>query len=66
MVEDKKMRLELRCVDIYHKAHGEKVELAWRTNTSSRSLTPKLEIRNPKFQTNSKFEFGTATARAEY
>lgn len=31
MVEDKKMRLELRCVDVTHRAHGEKVELEWRT-----------------------------------
>src|SRR5580765_4363975 len=31
VVEDKKMRLELRCVDIKHKAHGQKVELEWRT-----------------------------------
>jgi 3',5'-cyclic AMP phosphodiesterase CpdA len=31
MVEDKKMRLELRCVDTSHKDHGQKVELAWRT-----------------------------------
>jgi Icc protein len=30
LVEDKKMSLELRCVDITHKAHGEKVELKWR------------------------------------
>jgi hypothetical protein len=30
-VEDKKMRLELRCVDTTHKAHGQKVELEWRT-----------------------------------
>jgi hypothetical protein len=30
MVEDKKMRLELRCIDTTHKAHGQKVELAWR------------------------------------
>lgn len=30
-VEDKKMSLELRCVDTTHKAHGEKVELEWRT-----------------------------------
>jgi Icc protein len=31
IVEDKKMRLELRCVDIKHKAHLQKVELEWRT-----------------------------------
>jgi calcineurin-like phosphoesterase family protein len=31
IVEDKKMRLELRCVDTAHKAHGQKVELEWRT-----------------------------------
>lgn len=30
IVEDKKMRLELRCVDTSHKAHGQKVELEWR------------------------------------
>jgi Icc protein len=30
MVQDKKMSLELRCVDTGHKAHGEKVELEWR------------------------------------
>jgi len=31
MVEDKKMRLELRCVDTTHKDHGQKVELEWRS-----------------------------------
>jgi len=31
VVEDKKMRLELRCVDTAHKAHGQKVELEWRS-----------------------------------
>jgi 3',5'-cyclic-AMP phosphodiesterase len=31
IVEDKKMRLELRCVDTTHKAHGQKVELEWRS-----------------------------------
>jgi Icc protein len=31
IVEDKKMRLELRCVDTSHKAHGQKVELEWRS-----------------------------------
>jgi len=30
-VEDKKMHLELRCVDTTHKAHGQKVELEWRS-----------------------------------
>jgi len=30
VVEDKKMRLELRCVDTSHKDHGQKVELEWR------------------------------------
>jgi hypothetical protein len=30
VVEDNKMRLELRCVDVSHQAHGEKVELEWR------------------------------------
>jgi 3',5'-cyclic AMP phosphodiesterase CpdA len=29
-VEDKKMRLELRCLDTSHKDHGQKVELEWR------------------------------------
>lgn len=31
VVEDKKMRLELRCVDTSHKDHGQKVELGWRS-----------------------------------
>jgi 3',5'-cyclic AMP phosphodiesterase CpdA len=31
IVEDKKMRLELRCIDTTHKAHGQKVELEWRS-----------------------------------
>jgi Icc-related predicted phosphoesterase len=31
IVEDKKMSLELRCVDTSHKDHGQKVELEWRT-----------------------------------
>jgi hypothetical protein len=31
VVGDKKMRLEMRCVDTTHKAHGEKVELEWRS-----------------------------------
>ena len=31
VVEDKKMRLELRCVDTSHKDHGQKVELEWRS-----------------------------------
>lgn len=31
IVEDKKMRLELRCIDTSHKAHGQKVELEWRS-----------------------------------
>lgn len=31
IVEDKKMNLELRCIDRTHKAHGQKVELAWRS-----------------------------------
>jgi predicted phosphodiesterase len=31
VVEDKKMKLELRCVDTTHKAHGQKVELEWRS-----------------------------------
>jgi Icc protein len=31
IVEDKKMRLELRCIDTTHKAHGQKVKLEWRT-----------------------------------
>jgi Icc protein len=31
VVEDKKLRLEMRCVDTTHKAHGQKVELEWRS-----------------------------------
>lgn len=30
-VEDQKMSLELRCIDTTHKAHGQKVELEWRS-----------------------------------
>ncbi len=30
-VEDQKMHLELRCIDATHKAHGQKVELEWRS-----------------------------------
>jgi len=30
IVEDKKMSLELRCVDTSHKDHGQKVQLEWR------------------------------------
>jgi 3',5'-cyclic-AMP phosphodiesterase len=29
-VENKKMRLELSCVDKTHKSHGQKIELEWR------------------------------------
>lgn len=31
VVEDTKMHLELRCIDTTHKAHGQKVELVWRS-----------------------------------
>jgi calcineurin-like phosphoesterase family protein len=31
LVQDKKISLELRCVDTSHKAHGQKVELEWRS-----------------------------------
>ena len=31
LVEDKKMKLELRCIDTAHKAHGQTVELEWRS-----------------------------------